>query len=181
MPRLKDVIERRDKCHYDTHLMEAGQSIRFLSKLDTGLESRLGHRNTLQVAGQLTTDLTYVILSIGLRLFGKTQDEEDALLDYFTVTPTLGDHPFGPYPGNVCSTLRFLEEKEPLPPEELEPKNTIIDCNTCRSYSPGYILLKPLVLPVRQSFNLHVSASPLLPEATVVRGMVFGLASRDVC
>lgn len=181
MPRIAGVQERYDKVHYDTHLMEAGQKIDFMGGPLSIQDPEIEHRTSLQIAGQLNRDLTYVILSIGLRMFGTTRDEEDRLLDYFTVTPRIGDRPYGPYPGSVCSTMRFLAEEEPTIPEDLNPKETIIDCTTCRSYSPGYIFLKPMILPVRQCFALEISASPHLPEATVVRGMVFGLNTRDVC
>ena len=165
MPRLHGCVERRDKCYYDTHTMEPGQELRFMRDCKIGEY----HHTNMEVRGQLVSDQTVFIFAVGLRLIGLSRDEEDLLLDHFIVTPCIGDHPFGPYPGSVCSTLRYVNEEDAADPID-EPK----------AYLPGYVLLRPLCIPVRQNFALVINAAKTLPRTVTARGMLFTLQQRDV-
>ena len=167
MPRFYGVRERRDKCFYDTHIMEPGQELRFMGYPDCQVGEY--HRTNMEVVGQLASDQTAIIFAIGLRLIGLSRDEEDLLLDHFMVTPSIGYHSYGPYPGNVCSTLRYVNEEDAADPID-KP----------RAYLPGYVLLRPLIIPARQNFALWISAAKTLPQTVNARGMVFTLQSRYV-
>lgn len=157
---LGPLRERRDAVYYDTHLMEPGQEVQFLNH-----PSNIGdfHRTNMQTPGILSFDQTYTILGFGLRLIGTIREEEDLLLDQFTVNPIIGDRSYGPYLGILCSVLKSEDEE----PNDKIPK-------------PGYTLKRPLVIPVRMSFSLNVSRSPEPGPALVVRAMLFGLNTRAV-
>jgi hypothetical protein len=142
--------------------MEPGQEIRFL---DTSSSIGKYHRTNMQLRGQLASNQTMTVCAVGLRLIGLSRNEEDPLLDHFMVTVSIGDHPYGPYPGNVCSTLRHVTA-DPID----EP----------HAYLPGYVLLRPLVIPIRMNFALVISAAKTLPRAVNVRGMLFTLNTREI-
>jgi hypothetical protein len=117
-----------------------------------------------------------IIFSLGLRIMGLSRDEEDRLLDRFIVEPTVGDKPMGRYPGNVLSTLRYINEDRP---DREDPKDEK-GYKSVGGFLPGYILLKPWVIPVCQSFRVTVSLSTTLERSYDVRVLVFTLMTRDV-
>ncbi len=156
MPKIIRKKECFDKIFYDTHLIEPGQQKDFFTQI-----AKIGnlHDTNLEVSQQFSRDMTATVVSFGLRLIGKSQDEEDRLLDHFLVTPFIGDKPVcGTSPGSVFNTTRYIEK-----------------CNICRSFSPGYIIKAPVILWVRQKINVLVQASPMMKEAHVVRIMTFTL------
>ena len=182
MPTLKGTRERFDNPMYDTELVEAGQEKRFFCG-----NHNIGNktRTNMQVSGMFPGGSTYLVGGIGLRLVGKSQEEEDLLLDHLFVTIVIGDKPYGPFPGVLCSTSRLLLESEEDADRQLrlaeklgeehgtgfEPPQWLI---------PGYCFLRPLMIPTRQSYCVEVLAAKELPEAVTVRAILLGLRTRDV-
>jgi hypothetical protein len=182
MPTLRGIRERFDSPIYDTHALEAGQEKRFFDN-----HRNLGDksRTNMQVPGSFPHDGTYIIGAIGLRVVGKSQEEEDLLLDHLFATIVIGDKPYGPYPGNVCSTTRTLleSEKDAARRERATESRSLAKKEGTEPPAwlvPGYCLLRPLVIPVRQRYSVEVLAAKELPEAVLVRACIFGLRSRDV-
>ena len=192
MPKLRGIRERFDTPMYDTELVEAGQERRFFHH-----HHNLGDksRTNMQVPGQFPGDGTYIIGGVGLRLVGKSQEEEDLLLDHLFLTVIIGDKPYGPFPGSVCSTTRMLLESEEDADrrsrynEERATKDAarekLLGVKKKEAFhapwlTPGYQLLRPLVIPVRQMYCVEVLAAKELPEAVTVRALLFGLRTRDV-
>jgi hypothetical protein len=167
---------------YDTERVEAGQEKRFFhDHRNLGDKSR----TNMQYPGQFGGTSTYIIGAIGLRIVGKSREEEDLLLDHLFATVIIGDKPYGPYPGSVCSTTRTLLESE----EDAERRERATESRSLDKRKgleppawlvPGYCLLRPLVVPVRQNYRVEVLAAKEMPEAVIVRACLFGLRGRDL-
>lgn len=164
MPRVTGVKERYDKIYYDTHNIEAGQKISFFKDVDL---YRCLHNTDVVIAGQFL-DAT-VIFSFGVRLMGLTRDQEDVLLDDLMVQPVIRDKVFGPFPGSVLSTLRYVNEDDEADPV----KDPVF-------FLPGYVLLRPLLVSSRQTFRMDISASGNFPASLLVRAMVFTMHTREL-
>jgi len=160
-----------DKIIFDTHQIEPGQTIKFLREDYTIKKGE--HFTNMQISGMFSQDQTYRICGVALRLLNHTCFEEEPLLDHFMIKLYLGDKPYGPYPGNVCSTFRTIYDYE------LKDDKPVMHASHLTL--PGYVLLRPMIVPVRMGFHLEVSASPQLPKAVVARAKLFGLFTRDVC
>lgn len=161
--------ERLDLTLFDTHVMVPGQELSFFAS-----ENSLGdpHRTNMEQARVLVADKTFFVMSIGLRILGTTRDEEDALLDFFVVEAVIGETEYGGRPGSVCSTMRYVDEDDEHDPLQSDQRLVFL---------PGYVLQRPLVIPVRMNFLLRVLASKDLPTTRPrVRGIMFGLLSRDI-
>lgn len=181
MPTLRGIRERFDNPIYDTELVEPGQNKRFFHRVHNRGDIT---RTNMQYPGQFPGDSTYIIGGIGLRLVGKSQEEEDLLLDHLFATVILGDKPYGPYPGNLCSTSRLLlESEEDAERHSRNAEKLGIERGTGfdrpMRLIPGYCLLRPLVIPVRQAYCVEVAAAEELPEAVTVRVILLGLRTRD--
>lgn len=176
MPRLAGVTERCDKVLFDTHTVESNSEVRFF-------ELREDSRPTTKKSFSIF-DQSYVLISIGLRVLDAI--EETPILDRLIVTPIIGDKPYGPYPGALCSI--FIDDKTKLQDfaeKELcknDPQGRECGKKNPIGFAivPGYALLRPLVIPVRQSFYAEVQSGEL-PRAIELQVMFFGLLVRDVC
>ncbi len=187
MPRLHGMRERRDHVHFDTHAMEPGQTIRGVFGEDCAVDDP--QRTNMVRPHFLVDDMTCRVFAFGLRLLGKTRDEEDVLLDFITFKPFVGDRRYGPYPGSLCSTLRFVNEDEEIHINDVAEAGAAAAAAEQRGVSddirtrllPGYILQSPIVVPVRQTFRVELAAADALPEAVIARAMLFTLLVRDIC
>ncbi|KKK77994.1 hypothetical protein LCGC14_2848010 [marine sediment metagenome] len=176
MPRIHSSREIRDCVYYDTHKMEPGQHLLFF---DTNESIGDLNRCNLHTPGVLVLDQTVFLFSVGLRILGTTRDEEDPLLDQFIVIPTLRNKPQNELPGNVCSTLRYVNKDQAADPVD-DPI----------AFTPGYMFKTQIIVPVRQHFSLHiyrakrdaiVSPAPAGAfGALTVRAKLFTVVRRDV-
>jgi hypothetical protein len=116
----------------------------------------------------LTENGSYKLLALGLRLLNLTREQEDGLLDHFIVTPILGDRPYGERPGSLLSTMRHTLEDETV-----DPDNALLT-------TPGYILLMPIIVPVRMQFWVDVEVKAPLPRTVSARVLTFGCSVRGV-
>jgi len=156
MPRVIGMREIVDRVIYDTHRIEPGQSIFFFGAAEVGDR----HRTNMLCRGMLPGGQTATVCALGLRILGATRDEEDALLDHFTMGFALMDRMHGNYPGSVLSTLRNLSEVE----VDLD--------NHPGLFLPGYVLQRPIVIPTRAAFYVEVCAATSLPGAVHVRAIL---------
>lgn len=184
-PRLAGIRERFDTPLYDTHQLAPGQSLRFFELCDTGDLSQ----TNMEHMGYLPGEHSYTIGAVGLRIMCTAREIEDRLLDLFTVRLTVGRRVFLTAPGNLLSTFRLLHQDdeeyfeqlvrhETASSEELEllkrkPRDAWY-------YFPGYVLARPVIIPVKQRFDLEVTAAAELAEPLRVRGFLFGLTNRDL-
>lgn len=180
-PRLAGIIERRDAIFYDTNKLEPGQEVQFFDNKNVG-DMFL---TNLQVARELASDQTYVMLAIGVRLLGKTREQEDLLLDHLRVTINIGDIPRFTAVGPHVSMLRHIFSKEELERLEREDRQRFerhADESPRRAppQRVGYHFARPIILPAGQLFYVEVEASKELPEAVTARVHIFGLQTRDV-
>ncbi len=181
MPRLQGVTERRDRVHFDTHTLEPGQTIHSAFRDDCVVDDP--QRTNMENPGYLVSEMTAAVFAFGLRLLGKTRDEEDRLLDFITFNFFLGDRPYGPYPGSLCSTLRFVNEEEEIHINDVAQADER-PCGACdvrMRLLPGYILQRQIMVPVRQHIHVELAAADALPEAVIARAMLFTLHVRDAC
>ncbi len=180
MPRLKGT-ERRDHVHFDTHPLEPGHTIPSVFLHDCVVTDP--QRTNMEIPGYLANDMTTAVFAFGLRLLGKTRDEEDRLLDFIMFTFFLGARPYGSYPGSLCSTLRFVNEDEEIHINEVaeSAERACGACDVRMRLLPGYILQRPLIVPVRQHIHVELAAAEALPEPVIARAMLFTLHVRDVC
>lgn len=135
MPRLHGVRERHDLVLYDTHRLEPGQRVSAF-----GSDCPVGdfERTNMLGRGQMPHDQTVAILALGLRLVGKTVEEEDLLLDHLRLTVWIGDRPFGAYPGSLCSTFRYYNGRDDVHINELMSVEKDADA-VRRGFVPGYV------------------------------------------
>ena len=190
MPRLHGVRQRRHQPFWDTLVRTTGDpassiqpSTRLFGNANVG---NLALTN-LQVAGQLASDQTYVILSLRTWLYF---DGTNARSNYQRVTSqlyftlTLGDKPqfqapiwYTPAGGGVHGF----------------DSTTAVFNNGMPSQDAILKLARPIVLPVRQNFNVNMEffsvgttdARTLLntgatDDQKVILFMIDGLQTRDV-
>ena len=168
MPRIKDYRKTRELVFYDTASMEPGQEREFMG---FDARDRVGNKRlTNLLSPQLPSlkDEKTIIFAIGLRIMGTSRDEEDRLLDYFLIEPSIADRPYGPYPGSVCSTLRYVNEDAEADPTK-EPM----------AFVPGYVLKEPLIIPALNVCWVRVLAAETLPKTCEVRVMLFTMHDRS--
>jgi len=182
MPRVHGVRERRDKTFYDTHSIHAGRErVRFFGNKNIGDY----FLTNMHVGNQLAQEQTYVCLGIGMRLIGEPREQEDLLLDHLLVTVIVGDKPQWDGIGPHLSMLRQYYTKE-----EIESRAAAIEKFTDEeriglgippaNRPPCYLFAAPIVIPVRQRFEVTVEPSDYLPRSVVARVHLFGLQTRDV-
>ena len=164
--RVSGIRERFGDPLYDTYEVARGGEHKFLKDdlafLNNGPAPK--ERTNMPLPGFLKGDDTYIVEAIGLRLLGKTRDEEYKLLDHLIATPTVGDKTYGYLPGNLCSTYRLLPDDEPLTDDD---------------FIPGYVLPSPLMIPTRMGFHLDVVVSESLPvDSIMVRAFFLGRRTR---
>ncbi len=169
MQELQAMRERFDNTIYDTHAIESGQTKNFLGAKNIGDDTMTSMRH----ANVLPPDQTFAVSAIGLSVVGKSRKEEKRVLDHLFVTLVIGDKPYGPYPGSLCSTYRTFVEGGP-PWWRLWSRYRL-----WRTVFTGYVLLLPLMIPVRQRLAIRVEAARTLPEPVVVRSFLFGLKTRN--
>ena len=190
MPRLAGVRERRHQPFWDTLIRTTGDptptiqpSTRLFGNANVG---QLALTN-LQVAGQLASDQTYVALALRCWLFF---DGTNARANYQNVlaqlyfTLTLGDKPqfvapcwYFPAGGGIYGL----------------DATTAVFNNGYPSQSAIMKLARPIILPVRQNFNVNAefftvgitNALTLLntgatDDQKVILFMIDGLQTRDV-
>lgn len=180
MPRLSGLQERLDRVYFDTHLVGPNMRKRYFGA-DCSLDPAV--TNIAYQRGVLHPELPTFVFAIGLRLFGKTRDEEDRLLDQFQAELWIGDKPYGAIPGHLLSTFRYVNEEDEIAMNDLA-RAEARECGACdmrMAFLPGYVLQRPITIPVRQYMNLTVTADPALKAPLVVRAMLFTLLVRDVC
>lgn len=162
MPRVIEFIEHIDEIYYDTHTINLGSHISFFGNENIGDR----HLTNLIIANQLNDKA--IIFSLGVRLMGLTRDQEDPLLDHLLVSIEAGPRLHGPFPGNLLSTFRYINEED--------EKNPV---QTPGAFLPGFVLLRPLVVPSRTQFKMIISASEKLPAPVDVRAMAFSIKKRS--
>jgi hypothetical protein len=172
MARVKGIRERREKSWYDTHVLEAGQTLAFFGK-----DAVVGDlfRTNMHAVGNLPPSYGYIILGIGARLIGKSRDQEDLLLDHLHFTIVVGDRPIFDAIGPHLSMLRHYYTEE-----EMLRMKAYLDAEGTRAIRPCYILARPIVIPTGQNFCVRVQAAPTLPEAVKLRTYLFGLMTWDM-
>ena len=190
MPRLAGVRERRHQPFWDTLVRTTGDpvpaipnSTRLFGNANVG---NLALTN-LQVAGQLASDQTYVALALRAWLFFDGTNSRANYLGtlsqlYFTLT--LGDKPmfvapcwYFPAGGGIYGL----------------DATTAVFNNGYPSASSIMKLARPIILPVRQNFNVNAEwftvgttdARALLnsgatDDVKVIMFMIDGLQTRDV-
>lgn len=190
MPRLAGVRERRHQPFWDTLIRTTGDptpglqnSTRLFGNANVG---NLALTN-LQVAGQLASDQTYVALALRAYLFfdgtnARANYQQVSSQLYFTLT--LGDKPqfvapcwYYPAGGGIYGN----------------DATTAVFNNGYPSQSAIMKLARPIILPVRQNFNVNaeffsvgttVALDLLNSGATddqkVILFMIDGLQTRDV-
>lgn len=112
-PRLAGIRERFDRAWYDTVEFHAGDGEGWQYRMFGAANIGNQDLTNLQVPSQLARDRTAVVLAIGLHIPFTTRDEEDLLLDHFTLTPIIGDKRYGTYHGDLLSTRRIGFENWP--------------------------------------------------------------------
>lgn len=181
------MYERRDRVLYDTHKVWPGREERFFGNANVGDRTK----TNMQLGNCLASDKTFTIMAIGVRLLGKTRDQEDLLLDYLRSELVIGDKPYCDDLGPRYSMLRRADTQESLKRLEKETQTEIdlaSDWVESRAktledlpvFLLGYQLAAPLVIPIRQSFNFTVSPGKETPEVLDVRVHLFGLETRQV-
>lgn len=190
MPRLHGVRERRHQPFWDTLVRTTGDptpaltpSTRLFGNANVG---NLAFTN-LQVAGQLASDQTYVILSLRAWLYfdgtnARTNYQRVASQLYFTLN--LGDKPqfqapiwYVPSGGGIYG----FDSTTPIFNLGIATQEAILK------------LARPIVVPVRQNFNVNMEffavgttdALTLLnsgatDDEKVIMFMIDGLQTRDV-
>jgi len=190
MPRLAGVRERRHQPFWDTLIRTTGDptpqlqnSTRLFGNANVG---NLALTN-LQVAGQLASDQTYVALALRCWLYFDGQNARtnyQGVLSQLYFTLTLGDKPqfvapcwYFPAGGGLYG----LDAATPVFNNGYPSQQAIMK------------LARPIILPVRQNFNVNaeffstgstVALSTLNSGATddqkVILFMIDGLQTRDV-
>jgi hypothetical protein len=190
MPRLAGVRERRHQPFWDSLIRTTGvpaapipPSSRLFGNANVGNLSL----TNLQVAGQLASDQTYVILSLRCWLFfdglnARTNYQQVTSQLYFTLN--LGDKPqfqapiwYTPAGGG----LHGFDSTTPIYNLGMPTQESILK------------LARPIVVPVRQNFNVNMEffgvgttdALTLLnagdgTDQKVIMFMIDGLQTRDV-
>jgi hypothetical protein len=190
MPRLAGVRERRHQPFWDSLIRTTGvpaapipPSSRLFGNANVGNLSL----TNLQVAGQLASDQTYVILSLRCWLFfeglnARTNYQQVTSQLYFTLN--LGDKPqfqapiwYTPSGGG----LHGFDSTTPIFNLGMPTQESILK------------LARPIVVPVRQNFNVNMEffgvgttdALTLLnagdaTDQKVIMFMIDGLQTRDV-
>lgn len=192
MPRLHGVRERRHQPFWDTLVRTTGV---IAAPGTIGASTRLfGNANVgnlaltnLQVAGQLASDQTYVILALRCWMFfdgtnARTNYQQVASQLYFTLN--VGDKPqfqapiwYVPAGGGIAG----FDATTPIFNNGVPSQEAILK------------LARPIVVPVRQNFNVNmefftVGATDALTllnggagdDQKVVLFMIDGLQTRDV-
>ncbi len=190
MPRIAGVRERRHQPFWDTLIRTTGDptpplqnSTRLFGNANVG---SLALTN-LQVAGQLASDQTYVALALRAWLFfdgTNARANYQGVLSQLYFTLTLGDKPqfvapcwYYPAGGGVYGL----------------DATTAVFNNGYPSQSAIMKLARPIILPVRQNFNVNAEffnigttvALDLLntgagDDQKVILFMIDGLQTRDV-
>jgi hypothetical protein len=184
MPRIHYNRERRDMVFYDTVRVEENTPmIHMFGNANVGAQ----WLTNLQIAGQLGgPDGTFLIQGFAMRLIGTSSEEEEVLLDHFLIHPQMGGRPLMQLTGSMLSTKRFIQEElKDQEKEAIHPPEAPREPETSRRM--GYQLAKPILVPVRQNFQvllefrreiLGVRVSIDVP--LVARVMVFGIQSRII-
>ncbi len=190
MPRLAGVRERRHQPFWDTLIRTTGDptptlqaSTRLFGNANVGNLSL----TNLQVAGQLASDQTYVVLAMRAFLFfdgTNARENYQGVSSQLYFTLTLGDKPqfvapcwYFPAGGGVYGS---------------DATDAVFN-NGYPSQSAIMKLARPIILPVRQNFNVNceffavgaTSALNLLnsgatDDQKVILFMLDGLQTRDV-
>ncbi len=188
MSEIKEMFERRDRCLYDTHAVWPGREARFFGNTNVGDRTK----TNMQLGHVLPSDRTFTIGAIGIRLLGKTRDQEDLLSDYVEGELIVGDRPKFNVMGSACSMLRRVDTQKSL--EQLEadldrPLDLVTDWVEAETRHPledfpsfllGYQLVKPITISLRMNFSFSIFADKKLPEVMDVRVYLFGLETRQV-
>jgi hypothetical protein len=201
------VRERCDKAWFDTSVNhQPGETVLLFNS-----NERIGDwfLTNMQVARQLTPEGNSLVMAIGARIPGATQEEEDRLLDYFMVRIHLNTRSFEWRHASLLSTLRTRFEdwselrqsllmpeikamakkyKCPVIVEDAASAEVAHDWLLEQDLKPevkipqdiGYQLRRPLVVPARGRLHVEVRSAPSMPEPMDLRVTLFGLESRDV-
>lgn len=158
MPRIIGVRERIDEVAVINRVVEPGQTTdNDITRYD---------------------DAAYAVAGIGLRLLGKSREQEDRLLDHLSVRFRIADRPYGGWPGTILSTRRQVYEAvEYEPPKKSVPDRLV---RAARATMPGYILLRPIVVAVRMPFRVYIDADERLGQTVEARCVLFGLRNHEV-
>ena len=168
MPQVRGVRHRFDNLVQKTVLLEPGELADF-DFTPQGAE-------------------TYSIAGFGLRVLDTTQEQEQPLLDHLELWCRLGrmgshgEH--GPFPGTILSTFRTIVEPLLITGEYAQTvraagRPAANHQQMAWATMPGYVLLRPIIVPVRMLAKLVITADKQLPRPCAVRALVFGLRTKD--
>lgn len=190
MPRIHGVRERRHQPIWDTLIRTTGGSPNVPPSVKLFGNANVGNldRTNLQVAGQLASDQTYVVLALRAYLFFDGTNARDLYMGvssqlYFTLT--LGDKPqfqapcwYHPAGGGIYGA---------------DSGGTAILNNGYPSQSSILKLARPIIVPVRQNFSVNAEffavgstdirttlQNPASDDQMVIMYMIDGLQTRDV-
>ncbi len=189
MPRVHGVRERRHQPFWDTLVRTTGVSPNLQASTRLFGNANVGNLSltNLQVAGQLASDQTYVILALRVWLYFDGTNRRDLYQQtasqlYFTLT--LGDKPqfvapcwYHPAGGGIYGV----------------DNTTSVFNNGYPSQQSILKLARPIITPVRQNFNvnaeffavgttnvLNIINTPANDDQMVIMYMLDGLQTRDV-
>lgn len=166
----KKHLQRKDAPFYDTHLIGPQEKVRFFDKDNIG---RPLYTN-IETPRCVTMEWdTYLCLAIGVRLVGKSRDDEDIYLDHLRTVFTVGNQPQWEGIGPCLSMLRHV-----FSAEEIKRLGREIDGNAMPRV--GYHFARPIFIPRKQNFSVYVQSSKELPEISLVRVQLFGVLQREI-
>lgn len=176
-----DPTRRRSLLHDTVSFQELetyrGRSVRLFGK------EALTHGNLRVPGSPSITDANraYLATGIGARLVGVPREREAQLLDFISIALIIGDQPqwdgLGPHlailrhviNGDRLPEYERLADEPPSQYEALGPTyeevgEESLDWDPSPWRISGYTFGRPIIIPTRQSFNVHVEIDPDLPE-----------------
>ena len=156
---------KRDWIYYDTHMVELGTPAHFF-----GSAANPGWIYSTNVQTKTLEASRFDVHSCGVRLIGKTREQEDLLFDHLHFNLTFDGHSILAVIGPQVSILRHVFSKEELKRLEVET-DTPPDPVT----RLGYHFAVPVINHTHARIIASITALPTLPETVTARVYLFGM------
>jgi len=114
-------------------------------------------------------DIERWIFALGLHVQKLDEHTELPVLEDLFARVKVGQHEYGEVPGHLCSTFRYVNEKDEVDPVE----NPF-------PYTPGYVFNTPIPIRKREPFSVIVRAEVLPMPVRPLQVMLFTVQKEDV-